>query len=176
MAHSDADAAIIHALKFGLIKVNLETGEIRNTRGHLVGNECDNGYIHLKLPNPYKPGERITVYNHRVVYFKKCLDEGRAIPDAGLQIDHINGIKRDNRADNLEVVTAKENANNEITKPYGAKNPNTKITEEQKKLILTMSKAGLSHREIIEKLQLPICHQRISQIVKKEKQNATITN
>ncbi len=39
------------------------------------------------------------------------------IPD-GMQIDHINTIRDDNRLENLKLVSSKENANNPLTKKH----------------------------------------------------------
>lgn len=70
----------------------------------------------VKQPNGY---ERICLYNndkkylmvHRLVYeaFNGQIPEG-------MQIDHVNGIKNDNRLVNLRCVTHKENMNNPITR------------------------------------------------------------
>lgn len=35
-----------------------------------------------------------------------------------LQVDHINGVRNDNRLENLKMATAKENINNPITSVY----------------------------------------------------------
>lgn len=53
---------------------------------------------------------RKTVYVHRMVYeaFKGEIPEG-------MEIDHINTIKTDNRLENLRVVTHQENVLNPIT-------------------------------------------------------------
>lgn len=53
---------------------------------------------------------RKTVYVHRLIYeaFKGPIPEG-------MEIDHINSIRTDNRPDNLRVVTHKENMRNPLT-------------------------------------------------------------
>jgi hypothetical protein len=38
--------------------------------------------------------------------------------DSKLDVDHINGIRTDNRVENLRMCTRKENLNNPITKVY----------------------------------------------------------
>ena len=63
-----------------------------------------------QLPSGYKQirmlvdGKRYHLYSHRAIWSYFCGD----IP-SGLVINHINGNKSDNRLDNLEVVTHKEN-------------------------------------------------------------------
>ena len=68
-----------------------------------------NGYVQLsKLTN----GER---WEHRSVY----VEHHGAIPK-GMEIHHVNGIKNDNRIDNLRLVTRGENMrhNDMIGKGY----------------------------------------------------------
>tara|TARA_R110002153_G_scaffold64566_2_gene172936 strand:- start:75 stop:518 length:444 start_codon:yes stop_codon:yes gene_type:complete len=65
--------------------------------GQEVGNKANNGYIEFQCN-----GKRF--YTHRVVWE---MFNGK-IPE-GLQIDHINGIKDDNRIENLQLVTNKQN-------------------------------------------------------------------
>lgn len=59
------------------------------------------GYLQLAI---YRGDERYYPLAHRLVFHVK---KG-PIPD-GLCINHINGVKSDNRPDNLEAVTYKEN-------------------------------------------------------------------
>ena len=65
--------------------------------GQEVGNKGNNGYIEFQCN-----GKRFLT--HRVIW--KMFNG--AIPK-GLQIDHINGIRDDNRIENLQLVTAKQN-------------------------------------------------------------------
>lgn len=56
-------------------------------------------------------GKRVTVKGHRLVALTYIPN-----PENKPAIDHINGIRTDNRVCNLRWVTNKENANNPITK------------------------------------------------------------
>ena len=71
----------------------------------------DNGHGYLKVRVPSKNGLVILGYVHRLVasYFIPN-------PENKPCIDHINGIKSDNRACNLRWCTYKENMNNPVTK------------------------------------------------------------
>ena len=63
----------------------------------------------------------------------------------GLQIDHINGIKTDNRAVNLEWVTPKENTLRSVRlglKPRGEKHGNHKLKKTEVDQIREMYKTG----------------------------------
>ena len=62
------------------------------------------GYLKIDL---YSNNKRNKFFVHRLVYetFKGQIPEG-------LQIDHINGIRDDNRLENLRLLTSKENIKN----------------------------------------------------------------
>lgn len=68
------------------------------------------GYLRVCLYRNKNVKEYYSV--HRLVY-EAIYGE---IPD-GMQIDHINGNKNDNRIENLRCVTGKENQNNPVTRP-----------------------------------------------------------
>lgn len=75
-----------------------ETGVIIGIKGHPIGKVSGGGYIRIQR-------NKIGWQAHRLVWEAVH----GPIPD-GLQINHINGIKSDNRISNLEVVSASENA------------------------------------------------------------------
>ena len=97
--------------------INDNTGEIKQTK-------LCKGYNAVDL---YSNGKRTTKRVHRLVC-ETFLDN----PDNKEQVNHKNGIKTDNRLDNLEWVTASENVQhafaNGLSKPsrnmLGKKNPN----------------------------------------------------
>lgn len=67
------------------------------------------GYLRTGVSKP----ECKTIKVHRLVYETFVCK----IPD-GMQIDHINTIKDDNRLENLRIVTPKENMANPLTKKH----------------------------------------------------------
>ena len=75
--------------------------------GEMIGCLNGNGYLHFSFR-----GKHYTV--HRVVYE---MHYGK-IPE-GMQIDHVNGLRTDNRIENLRLVTNQENCfNNTKAKGY----------------------------------------------------------
>jgi len=81
------------------------TGEVKRRKGKgkekPVGYLTTNGYLRVKVNG--------THYRlHRVVW---KMYYGEEVPE-GLEIDHSNNDKTDNRISNLRVVTSKENQNN----------------------------------------------------------------
>ena len=105
------------------------------------------GYCRVHLSSGKKIGKFFAI--HRLVYETFI---GK-IPD-GMEIDHINAIRDDNRIENLRAVTHKENANNPITRKRrsectkGEKNPmyGRKHSEKAKGLI-SQKNTGRHHTE-----------------------------
>ena len=69
------------------------------------------GYISMRLTEEYS---RKKFFEHRMVYLLLNRNMNQA-----LSIDHINGVKHDNRIENLRLVTYQENNfNNHVAKGY----------------------------------------------------------
>jgi len=69
--------------------------------GNVAGNLEGNGYIRVRINGVKHKAHRICYW----IYTNK-------IPDKELDIDHINGVKNDNRELNLRLVSAAENMKN----------------------------------------------------------------
>ena len=77
-------------------------GSIRNAVGRILSTECDrDGYLKVTL---CKDGKRKNFSLHRIVA-NAFVDN----PYKKDTVDHINGIKTDNRSSNLQWMTAREN-------------------------------------------------------------------
>jgi len=101
MSHSANDYVVERLLETGRIEVDFETGEVFNLRSHKsgkpVGLPSKKGYLRT---NFWIDGVQRSVFNHRIVWIA-----AHGIPlNRHLEIDHINGIKNDNRLVNLEAV------------------------------------------------------------------------
>lgn len=81
-----------------------DDGTVINRFGKKVGFKQNNGYMHVSIN-----GKQVLM--HRFVYeaFNGEIPEG-------MEIDHKNTVRDDNRLENLRIATPKENRNNPITK------------------------------------------------------------
>ena len=89
----------------GRIEVDAENGlvySIVGKRRRVAGTKHNAGY--LKVSAGPTRQERYHILNHRLVW----LAVHGPVPD-GYEINHKNGSKRDNRLDNLELVTRSQN-------------------------------------------------------------------
>lgn len=86
---------------YGIVK-SLGNNKTRKEK-ILKPKKMENGYLRVVL---HKNGEKKYFQVHRLVY-ETFVGE---IPD-GMQCNHINEIKSDNRLENLNLMTPKENAN-----------------------------------------------------------------
>lgn len=77
---------------------NADQGVVIGKRGQPVGRVCSRGYVEVH-------DGRSTYRAHRMIW----QHVHGPIPD-GMEINHKNGIKTDNRIENLELVTRSENA------------------------------------------------------------------
>lgn len=75
-----------------------------------VGTRNKNGYITISVTYTKR------IYAHRLVAW--AFPEICGEYEEGLQIDHINTIRDDNRAENLRWVTIKQNANNPLSRQH----------------------------------------------------------
>lgn len=68
----------------------------------ILGQTTDQGYRRYK---PRINGKQANILLHRVVYAKY-----NGILDDSMVVNHINGVRHDNRPDNLEQITMLENS------------------------------------------------------------------
>lgn len=99
------------------------------------------GYLWTKLGRKNGNGKQV----HRLVAQTYVPN-----PENKPQVNHINGIKTDNRVENLEWVTAKENVNHSYkiglkTIDKGEKHSQSRITEKD---VLEIRASDLSNKEL----------------------------
>jgi hypothetical protein len=97
------DRLIHAALASGLVTADPDTGIVYNRAGRALGGR-NNGYLRVNLPDPAEPGRRRYVQAHRIVW----IAANGPIPP-GLEPNHKDLNRSNNRLSNLELVTHREN-------------------------------------------------------------------
>jgi hypothetical protein len=81
-------------------------------------------------------------------------------PDNLPQVNHVNGNRNDNRAENLEWCSARANVlhaySTGLKHNRGETNPCSVLSEEQVRQIWALRHSGLTARQIVDRLNLPV--------------------
>ena len=139
---------------------------ISTTSGKPITMRNDAGYVYAQFK---VDGTRHTVRAHRVIWESVH----GAIPD-GMEINHINAEKADNRLGNLEVVTPKQNTAHAASlglrdQPTGEQGYSAKLTQAQVDAIRSLATKGDTQRSIAARFG--IARSQVSKIIHRAQWN-----
>lgn len=133
-------------------------------KGIIIKPTKDNGgYLYVGLHDS-KSLKTTSVKVHRLVCFAFC--EGY---EEGLEVNHKNGIRDDNRADNLEWVTRSRNILDRYKRgynPVGENNNAAKLKNEYLPIIISLYDSGVSQRTIAKAFD--VCQVTISNAIQRK--------
>lgn len=119
-------------------------GVVIRNNGAVAKQSCSRGYMVIGVTIN---GRKTTVSVHRLVAMEYC--DGYS---AGMQVNHKNGIKHDNRYENLEWVTPTQNMKHAfsagLANSSGERNTMAKLDNKKVAQIRAMAKAGDSTSKI----------------------------
>ena len=124
------------------------------TNNIIRGGYDKDGYLRTKILPPSNKRHRISI--HRII----CTIFHPEGYDKDMQVNHINGIKDDNRAENLEWCTCKENIHHAwklgLAKPHSGDNANYfKYTEAELRAACDILMTGKTLVEVSKLTNIP---------------------
>lgn len=124
-------------------KQNISKGLLNYYKDKKTGTKNSAGYREIRVNNK-------TVYEHRYVW-----EQYNGKMPKGFHIHHINGIKDDNRIENLELICGKEHSKIHAINRHFGKNrkgvsPINKTNKEKINKIINLRTKGLKLDEIVE--------------------------
>lgn len=142
------EAATIPGFPHYEVDVNGTVWSTRNWRGYgrreITPVETNGGYLKVRLST--EGDGRVNRAVHRIV-----AETFLGPRPGGAQIRHLNGDKKDNRAENLAWGTALENAGDREmhgNAPIGIRNPHSKLTDEDVSRIRSLHAEGRGYADI----------------------------
>jgi hypothetical protein len=143
--------------------VDTERGVVYGQRGAPVGHKTSHGYLAVNT--------RVGVGQKRLTVHRMVWESAHGPVPEGLELNHINGNKADNRLANLELVTAAQNTAHAfalgLTKKRGEHNPSCRITEADVREIRRLATTGATQRAIAGRF--PVSPAQVSRIIKRKK-------
>lgn len=111
----DKEAALTHERLTELLWHDIETGDFINLKrrnwiakaGNTAGTKTPNGYIQIQIDGSLYMAHRLVFFYHRKVWPPQF-------------VDHVNGVKDDNRPENLRFASKSQNAANSKMKADNA--------------------------------------------------------
>lgn len=127
-----------------------ERGEVFNSKGkRLKLQKNQDGYMVVNLWDGLK-------YHHKRIN-RLVAEVFIPNPENLPIVNHINHVRDDNRVENLEWVTEKENAQKSLEfDPFTKKNSRAEITKDDAERICQLIQEGLRNKEISEKVDVSI--------------------
>lgn len=134
-----------------MLYVDAETGLVYGARGEPRGVLNSSGYLVTTYKDQHT-GRVTTKSNHRIVWEAISGHHG-ALPEC-LHVHHINGIRLDNRASNLEAIPAKDNIREAAARATALRQARKHLDEDTIAFIAT-SYGVLTDAEAAEQLDIP---------------------
>lgn len=133
-------------------------GEIFSKRRNIVMKLCKDADGYMKMSFHGTNNKRRTITIHRIVA-EAFLDKA----SINNEVNHINGIKSDNRAVNLEWCTRSQNIKHAFDlklkfTPRGENHPLAKLSPDQVRNIRSMREKGFTAKVIGEKFNIGTSH------------------
>lgn len=140
------DHAMIYSKDFPKYKISKNGIVINHELNKVITPVIRNGYLSVRLSKDNRLHHKSL---HRLIY-----ETYKGSIPFGYHIDHINGIRTDNRLDNLRIVTPEENNKNRLKLRRGIEVNTAKLTEEEVMEIRKAKSKGVNSYQLAKKFNV----------------------